>query len=972
MNEKETNRKKIGARCLNKQEVELILPTYEQIMDQIQQFRDEKNLDASIEDQKTNNIGIIGARGAGKTSVLKTIKRRLEQENEKYETKDVILPIIVPENMSESSTLMATILGMLNEAVSNCGKKQKTDSNCIRKSSLQTKYDEVVKQYTFIQKEYRDILIHEYTTENDYARSSAKVFNSDTEFIKKFNELIDELLNLKEQRKSILFLFIDDIDLSTYRCADVVKTLLSYLSNQNIVTFISGDLETFEEALTLDFLRKEKVLEKGILKESVLSSWTGEKTILENKKQLAYEYLKKIIPPVYRHNIKYWSLTERGNYLIAASENTQSEEAKLSNLLPRALEHWVDPAFFSYMEKEDDNKKESDETLYKKEVIPYTYHLFDDNSRGLNNIYNILSEIAAKRTGKDNNSKNEFKMKKQLLDTIISSKSVYNQYRDEITRKMLNVGTSPEDSKIFFDNSYAIIYKQKKEKNTENNQSIQNRYYIENPVERFSLFILVDFAARLLYENNYANIVKDDKEYRKLKSEAMEDLFLNPIIAEKVMDDTSDCRLEKKETNDPKETKVSSLKDINISFLSKGELVMNLAYYKNLSLEKILPLYKTSNQNESKDVKDDTELLQEIVVAFGKAVFSVAKTNENDPSQTLDETAELTKLTEYYPVFWEEFSYIQNRISSSATQNIIIRLFDEICEAALKNKEKSNGSVLKRILLNTITESLQASDKDKEEEEIKEDWQEITNNENDSKEETLKKRCDILKQIDSKKLWKEEATEVVIGYLENEIKEYLQKICSLIDKGLVICIEDSEKSLNYFFNSYHGITQTISFQTKRCIKDVLAITNDVCPKKIDYGNYQKTIEQIKNLAENNRVWYGRYEAQKLLNDLQKAWAVPENGNIDDFFDSGKPYTYYIFLLQCYYKYKAEQTNNIKKYAKLLKKISKNLSTSQKNADNQVLDEFIKKLKLPEDILTIEDFEALFTQKNPTETRQDND
>lgn len=331
MSEQSTKKSKIGARKLTEEEAGLILPTYDQIYGQIGKFRREKSADkpeaelgtdsADTEkkrqnqdiDQKTNNIGIIGVRGAGKTSVLKTIRAKLQTESKK--SNDIILPIIVPENMSESSTLMATVLGMISNIVDEREKKRSKGKNedCIKKSELRQKCDEVIKQYTYIQKEYRDILLHEYTTENDYVVRSAKVFNSDTEFICKFNEMVEELINENavksgsgRKNDSLLFVFIDDIDLSTYRCADVVKTLLSYLSNENIVTFISEDLETFEEALTLDFLRQEGVLDKNVLNKKIIS-----KTVLESKKQLAYEYLKKILPPVYRHHIKYWSLEEK-------------------------------------------------------------------------------------------------------------------------------------------------------------------------------------------------------------------------------------------------------------------------------------------------------------------------------------------------------------------------------------------------------------------------------------------------------------------------------------------------------------------------------------------------------------------------------------------------------------------------------------------------------------------------------------
>lgn len=199
---------KIGARCLSENEVKLILPTYGQIYNQIEQFREEATIDKEENTQKTNNIGILGVRGAGKTSVLKTIREKLRVENKNG---DIILPIIIPENMSEPSTLMATILGMLGDIVkqqTKNGKAQKNgDTECIKKNELDKKYEAAVRQYTFIQKEYRDLLIQEYSTESDYVKDSAKVFNSDTEFITKFNELIRALTTMNREKKD-LFLYL--------------------------------------------------------------------------------------------------------------------------------------------------------------------------------------------------------------------------------------------------------------------------------------------------------------------------------------------------------------------------------------------------------------------------------------------------------------------------------------------------------------------------------------------------------------------------------------------------------------------------------------------------------------------------------------------------------------------------------------------------------------------------------------------
>ena len=355
MSEELVSKSKIGARCLTSDEARAILPTYDKIFEQIEQFRKGKTKNVEVfkykneeeNIQKTNNIGILGVRGAGKTSILKTIRQRLLEDTYGHKKDDIILPIVIPENLSESSSLLATVLGMLNDEVEKRENLESPNNEiCIKKNTLRRKYEEVIKQYTFIQKEYRDILIQEYTTESDYVRDSAKVFGSDTEFVKKFNELVDELIRSKE---GLMFLFIDDIDLSTHRCAEVVKILLSYLSNENIVTFISGDLETFEEALTLDFLRQENVLDKNVIKESILDSRSTDENFLQRKKQLSYEYLKKILPPGYRHNIKHWSLEEKGRYGVIGEK--KEEKVVIADLLAEALKGWINPAFFYFIGK---------------------------------------------------------------------------------------------------------------------------------------------------------------------------------------------------------------------------------------------------------------------------------------------------------------------------------------------------------------------------------------------------------------------------------------------------------------------------------------------------------------------------------------------------------------------------------------------------------------------------------------------
>ncbi len=110
---------KIGARPLTNAELLLIMPTYDKILEQIKQIR----LSANVKDQdipKTNNIGILGKRGSGKTSILKTLEAELKTENQ-----NIVLPMIIPENMSPSMNLMAAILGLFSEQVEKIVEEEK-------------------------------------------------------------------------------------------------------------------------------------------------------------------------------------------------------------------------------------------------------------------------------------------------------------------------------------------------------------------------------------------------------------------------------------------------------------------------------------------------------------------------------------------------------------------------------------------------------------------------------------------------------------------------------------------------------------------------------------------------------------------------------------------------------------------------------------------------------------------------------
>ncbi len=613
---------KLGARILSESELNAILPNADSVYEQITVFRNSiseeqgKLSDGQHEiEQKTNNIGIMGCRGAGKTSILKTFYHRLRTENEKKEKKrrDIILPLIIPENMSSGTTLMDAVLGRLKSVVEEREetRKDKYQGDCIYsgRTSLEQQYNALMKQYCYIKKDYRDILIQQFTTEQNYVDKTKKVFSSDSEFINLFHQFVVRLLQngeeideKKTEENPMIFLFIDDVDLSINRCMDIVRTLLVYLSNPRIVTFISGDMETFEEELTLEFLRQEGALRKDVFRETyyTVNDVMGRSSLLERKKNLAYEYLKKIIPPAYRRTIRYWSLEERGNYRITGDDG--SNQKSLAELLMEMTEEEWEELYFVY--KEDGQRK----------CMGLAFHMFDDTSRGLNNVYNVLQEICDVRTEKkEMTEREETLLLWRLIETMVDSKPLYARYRSELLQQVIVLGQ--ESVKVDFTNGRQLLYGEA------DNRKAKKGVDRFTAKERFSFFYLIDFSFRLFLRDQYD--FDDLKKYLDLK---------NRIIQEYLSDETIDDRIAAKrkligcltDGKIYKKYKSDSLQAILTRILQEGDLMTDLHLIRYLGRAEIYQILGDTERRLS-----DIEIAYKIAYAFSRAIQSSAETEKS-------------------------------------------------------------------------------------------------------------------------------------------------------------------------------------------------------------------------------------------------------------------------------------------------------------------------------------------------------
>ncbi|WP_310604235.1 hypothetical protein [Anaerosporobacter sp.] len=981
---------KIGARVLTENECKLILPTYEKIFEQVKAIREEaaeivkrqienenenqkKKKDYHREiDQKTNNIGILGCRGAGKTSLLKTVRERIN-DSEDNEDMDVILPIIIPENMSTHSTLMATILGMFSTIVEERHKKYIKEQKsqiymCEREHILIKKYNEVIKQYTYIQKDYRDILLNQFTSENDYVKQSAKVFNSDTEFIRKFNDFINELLGTEgEKQKALIYIFIDDIDLSTHRCSDVVKTLLSYLSNSRIVTFISGDLETFEEALTLEFLRAEKALDSSIFDTAYLGD--NNKTLLERKQVLAYEYLKKIIPPVFRHAIKRWTLSERGNYAI----DLENSRLTLSDLLCDTLKAYVQPSYFRYVKL---NASYEIDEKDKYSNLSYTYNLFDDTSRGLNNVYNVLLEINSK-TKSDGSI--DLSDRKLIIETIVASNPSYNSMRDKIFNDMIVLGGTEEDSKVIFENAEPII-----------NSSGDSYDELKKDV-KFKLFILMDFAHRLL-NSNVVDIIGE--YYNNMKEKTLYLLLSSTVVSKRVCSDQLKVILPKMNKSEDISSNEDNtlyygavdlsisdftmkvkksldrtgvfrtvefigmryegfcMKDFIIRILFKCKMEISLYLFNNLPMDKIVECLNVNLMEDESRIDDLDELLSTLIVCFFYALQSYCYLQDNKNYGELMQDL----IKDMYEDFGSEFNYIQMNVSKSTDKNICSAVFDTL--ALNFDASILDGTLIKNLLYmlvidksskligynNDIVSFIKKMNSENNFEKIFEEvnfvkvsadkykLNKIVIPISEKEKEEYIDRRKIIQNITQNNLWKMNYCDSIKTFIVQEIKNLV----------LAYCWEESinlanlEESYKKFLISNKGVSKT---KAKKLLAS--AISNEIgnysnINRKVKEVNFSKFYFECLSLSTNLNVWYGRYEASEMVNALNECYY-----DVDDSVDI----SYLQFLLCHYIVYKSQEMNlvEISRKAEIMSQFTELLSLSHEQADRAVLSMFIEEI-----------------------------
>lgn len=628
------NNIKIGSRILSEESLKILLPNYKNIYTQISEIREnttllKKRLNKYNQEDKfaeiaseepefvkhhNNVFSILGERGSGKTSVLLTIKSEImksikDGENEAIKKNDTVLPIVVPQDMDEESDSLGWIIGFFTNIVEKieldfyenkdifkyksknrgcftCGNEEK-NRKLEKVNYVKDAFEEVKKAYFLRKEEYKKTL-SDVTSKKDYIHLNSETLAKDIELSTSFKCFIDEYIEYKKNKDSninseaLIYIFFDDVDISTRKCLNVLETIIRFLSHSNVVIFVSGNYMTFEETIVINYLFNDKLLDSNLIhKYFTTQSMMEEKNALNIRKELAYDYLKKVLSPALRYELKKIRDEDKVHFKYNSEQN-------------KSYKSLYDLLIENFGLKEENFLIYKD--LYKEQehiIISLLFRCFDDKPRGLMNVYYYLNSMS-KQVSLNENTKGgiekiwTYEELNRFLDIIIDSSSKLNIYKENI-RKVIKIkqnsseGTSI-DIDIDIDIRYSDIFYGKINKDLHiGDEEYESFFYRERNNEKnliedslkldvLILGMLFDGIFCALTGRDYQHNFIETKEYNEINE--IKDFLNKKILGE----NNSQMRLMPKMLNPYEMLHVYSIaQKYNFSIKNKREYILNTA-----------------------------------------------------------------------------------------------------------------------------------------------------------------------------------------------------------------------------------------------------------------------------------------------------------------------------------------------------------------------------------------------------------
>ena len=463
-----------------------------------------------------NFISILGARGSGKTSLMLTVLKELEESQ--GGGKNILLPIIDPDRFNAERDALGWIIFSFQKIVDNyidINEKYCTYNDQMKKTKKL--FNDLKEIYILSRHYYRSSITSLTEGIVEYKKQNEEIVFADMKLFDIFREFIDSLVILikcKEPNvQPLFFITFDDIDINPEYGPRILETILTYLNHQAIVVFALGKYSTFLESLVIDFWNREKI--SSVLKQKDI---IHNRNLLESRYQRAEEFLAKVFPPFHRNILTELKLEERLEFTPYAEKITGGSLKDLLKDITIELKNGKKITFLDLLYKvkisgvklnDEQAKIENSDFEIREYIIrtklmsknntngdasnlEYFAHILPRFPRGLINLYYSLQKEGKIQFGNFYNDKNEYSDVKEysnmvsqnykklrtiykfMVENISDLKMIYERFN---TSEVIRLETDIE--KIIFDYTHIKMQNRKNFRN-EFNISTKIRMSFEN------------------------------------------------------------------------------------------------------------------------------------------------------------------------------------------------------------------------------------------------------------------------------------------------------------------------------------------------------------------------------------------------------------------------------------------------------------------------------------------------------------
>ncbi len=420
---------KVGIKLLSDEQLYNTFPGFEDLWRKIEEFKEarieslgkRRYQDALMYD---NVFSILGERGTGKTSVLYTLREKIET----LDKGDMVFPIIMPEIIPEECDILDWVLAIISEKLEEILGDQKLDytQRCYVRDmdELRVKLKKICElSFSVKYNPSAERSFYEVVSNSERQAQNAFVFARKlTEF---WTELVGFLSLIKDggskDKKTMLYFFFDDVDLAPERVENLFSVITKYLAHPNIIVIITADENQIEEVTEINITNRMKKLPREwqyfLERKSREAPWYSEHEQVDMNYmnymdcKSAKAYLLKILPTSTRYYLKEFAgISEKQNFII---------EGKIS----------LDLAVKNLMMQFYGDKEFSGEHV---EEMSFYFHFIGDSSRKMGNAYYIMRQfvkgvlILAEKAGEGSVSgerykKNLYEAARQFITLILHS-----------------------------------------------------------------------------------------------------------------------------------------------------------------------------------------------------------------------------------------------------------------------------------------------------------------------------------------------------------------------------------------------------------------------------------------------------------------------------------------------------------------------------------------------------------------------